>query len=140
MELIKFKGRIYGRIISNFFVWDSEWETLRPIEKIVWDGNKITFIDDKFKEDIFDPYYGFGSPEMKLLCRKLTDEIQLDIPESDNIPWLNEEWWYDRKCTISPCGSNDKSSWIRFLKYTNSKHKTLRNHLHNRATKRLLSK
>jgi hypothetical protein len=140
MELIKFKGSIFGKLISNFFVWDSEWETLRPIEKIVWDGNKITIIDQKYKEDIFDPYYGFGSSEMKLLCRKLSDEIELDISESQTIPWLNEEWWYDRKCTISSCASRDKSSWIRFLKYTNTKHKTLRKHIDNRATKRLLSK
>ena len=140
MELLNFKGILYGKLKTQFFVWDSAWELFRPIEKIVWDGNKIIFIDKKFKEDIFSPYYGFGSAEMKKLCRELSDTTEIHIAESDSLPWLESEWWRDRKCTFSPCASRDTQSWIRYLRYTNSKNRTLRKHLDNRATKRLIRK
>ena len=139
MELIKFKGRIYGRLDTQFFIWESSWESFRPIEKIVWDGSKVTVIDSKYKTDIFDQYYGFGSHEMNLKCSILSQEANLEIPENNDIKWLNEEWWRDRRCSFSPCAQKDSLSWHRYLKYTNSKHRTIRMHTNNRATKRLIS-
>jgi hypothetical protein len=137
MELCNFKGIVYGKIQNQFFIWDSSWDSFRPIERIVWDGNKIDIIDSKFKEDLFSSYYGYGSAEMKKLCLELSNN-SLDISES-NIPWFTE-WWRDRRCNFSECAERDTKSWLRFLKYTNSKHRTLRKHIENRATKRLIPK
>jgi hypothetical protein len=138
MELCKFKGILYGKLGTQFFIWDSSWESFRPIEKIAWNGNKITFIDSQYKQDIFDPYYGYGSEDMKKLCNHLSETTELGISESPHMRWLDSEWWRDRKCTFSECASRDNSSWNRFIKYTNSKPKTLRRHIENRATKRLI--
>jgi hypothetical protein len=139
MELCKFKETIYGKLANQYFVWDSGWESFRPIERIGWDGSKITFRDHKYKKDLFDPFYGYGSLEMKELCKKLTETIELDIPERD-IPWFSV-WWRDRKCDFtSECVPKTPESWIKYLRYTNSKARTLRKHRENRATKRLLPK
>jgi hypothetical protein len=34
-----------------------------------WNGKEIVAVDKKYKQDIFDPWYGYGSAEMKQLCR-----------------------------------------------------------------------
>lgn len=141
MELCNFKGTLYGKLETHLFVWDSEWETFRPIENIGWNGSEIVAIDLKYKKDIFDPWYGFGTTEMKQLCRKLTDTTDLGVSESGNIPWLKGEWWRDRECSFtSNCVSRSPASWQKYIKYMNSKAKTLRRHIHSRATKRLLPK
>jgi len=138
MELCKFRGTLYGKLKTHLFVWDSEWDTFRPIETIGWNGSEITYRDEKYKRDIFDPWYGFGSSDMKALCKKLTYE---DVPESDTIPWVKGEWWRDRECSFtSDCISRSPVSWQKYIKYTNSKSRTLRSHTKNRATKRLLPK
>jgi hypothetical protein len=139
MDLIKFKGILYGKLDNQFFIWDSSWETFRPVEKIAWNGSKVIVIDSKYKSDIFDPYYGFGSREMNLKCLNLSQTTDLEIPENTDIKWLTEEWWRDRRCNFSPCAEKDVTSWRRYLKYTNAKHRTIRIHTKNRATKRLIS-
>ena len=135
MELRKFKDNIYGKLGNQLFLWDSTWELFRPIDTIAWDGYKIV-TTDSFRNDIFDPYYGFGSVEMKEKCIELSENIDLEAPEI--LPWIDSEWWRDRKCTFTECAPKDSSSWIRYIKYTNSKAKTLRVHRQTRATKRLL--
>jgi hypothetical protein len=139
MELINFKGTLYGKLKEHMFVFDSAWESFRPIKKIAWNGHKIITVYPSF--DIFDPYYGYGSSDMKQLCQKLTEITELGIPETDVIPWIETQWWRDRKCTFeNDCTSRTDSSWLRYIKYTNSKPKTLRRYSESRATKRLMPK
>jgi hypothetical protein len=141
MELVNFKGRLYGKLESQLFVWEAAWDSFRPIEKLGWNGKEIIGVDTKYKQDIFDPYYGFGSPEMKQLCRRLTDITELNVPESQTIPWIKGEFWRDRECSFAfECSSKSVQSWKRYIGYLNSKHKTLRRHFDRRATKRLLRK
>lgn len=140
MELIKIKESLYLKTETQMFIFDSVWEMFRPIDYLGWDGKQITFEDKKYKEDLFDSSYGFGSEEMKLLCQKYTDEIELSqFRESNGSEFLNKEWFFDRKCTFLPCSKKDKRSWQMYLRYLNSKHKTLRNHHLNKKTKRSLS-
>jgi hypothetical protein len=141
MELIKFKGTIYGKVKTQFFVWEPSWESFRPIEKIAWNGKAIVAVDGIYKDDIFDPFYGYGSAEMKHLCKVLTENTDLGVSESDTMPWIAGEWWRDRQCSFAnECTSRTPASWNRYIKYMNSKSKTLRNHRETRATKRLLPK
>jgi hypothetical protein len=141
MELVNFKERLYGKLESQLFVWEAAWDSFRPIEKLGWNGKEIIGVDTKYKQDIFDPYYGFGSPEMKQLCRRLTDITELNVPESQTMPWIKGEFWRDRECSFAfECSSKSVQSWKRYIGYLNSKHKTLRRHFDRRATKRLLRK
>jgi len=138
MELCKFKGVLYGKLDKQLFVWESEWDSFRPIEKIAWDGSKI-ITTDLFRKDIFHPLYGFGSAEMKELCKTLTETTELGIPESKWLPWMDEEWFRDRRCTFAyPCTPKNTNSWAKYVKYINSNPKTLRRHVECRKTKRLV--
>jgi hypothetical protein len=139
MELCNFKGTLYGKVGTQFFVWESSWETFRPIERIGWNGSRVVIADEMYKEDIFSPYYGFGSPEMKKVCRRLTEITEIGVPESESIPWLDREWWRDRRCTFAfECSDKSPTSWLKYIKYTNSKPRTLRRHNETRKTKRIL--
>ena len=70
MELCNFRGTLYGKVGSQLFVWESEWETFRPIDAIGWNGREITHADS-YRKNIFDRWYGFGSEEMKKVCKRL---------------------------------------------------------------------
>jgi hypothetical protein len=139
MELINFKGTLYGKLESQLFVWEAAWDSFRPIESIGWNGKEIIGVDTKYKQDIFDPYYGYGSLEMKQLCRRLTDITELDVPESGNISWLKGEFWRDRNCSFAfECSSRSIESWKKYIGYMNSRAKTLRKIPGNRITRRKL--
>jgi hypothetical protein len=139
MELIKICNSLYLKTETQIFIFDSVWEMFRPIEYLAWNGHEITYNDKKYKEDIFDIWYGFGSENMKLLCQKLTEEIELSqFKEIDGSEFLKKEWFFDRKCTFLPCSKKDKISWKNYLKYLNKKHKTLRKNNNNNKTKRIL--
>ena len=136
MEFQRFKDVLYAKMGSQLFVWESSWDCFRPIEKIAWNGKFIQVVDTKYKQDIFSPYYGFGSPEMKEFCKDISEP---DIQNSETLKWLDTEWWRDRKCTFSSdCVPRTPASWQRYVKYTNSKPRTLRLHSENRKTKRVL--
>ena len=138
MELINFKGTLYGKLENQLFVWEAAWDSFRPIESIGWNGKEMIGVDTKYKQDIFDPYYGYGSPEMKQLCRRLTDITELNAPESP-ILWLKGEFWRDRNCSFAfECSSRSIQSWKKYIGYMNSRAKTLRKVPGNRITRRKL--
>ena len=137
MELTKHKGVLYGKLGTQLFIWESSWDSFRPIESIGWNGKEIVAVDKKYKQDIFDPWYGYGSAEMKQLCRRLTDVTELNVPESGIV--LKGEWWKDRLCSFAfQCSPKDTNSWKRYIQYTNSRAKTLRASPRFRATRRTL--
>lgn len=138
MELINFKGTLYGKLENQLFVWEAAWDSFRPIESIGWNGKEMIGVDTKYKQDIFDPYYGYGSPEMKQLCRRLTDITELNAPESP-ISWLKGEFWRDRNCSFAfECSPRSIQSWKKYIGYMNSRAKTLRKVPGNRITRRKL--
>jgi hypothetical protein len=149
MDLYKYQDYLIGKLESQLFLWDSNWECFRPITNIGWDNNKITFDDYKFKNDLFSLTYGFG--EFKELCQKLSLEIDLtcykiinDISLLTNSNYLIH--FKDRKIPfLNECSLKSKNtiSWLKYLKYLNLRQKTLRrfhNNINNRVTKRLLRK
>jgi hypothetical protein len=138
MELIK-HGELFGKLESQLFIWDSNWESFRPIEKIGWDGKNITYSDYKYKEDLFDPWYGYGSSEMKQLCKRLIEIVDLGKYSEDiTILFKDTEWFRDRKVSLLPCAPKSSSSWLKYIKYTKSKARTLRTFKHSKKTKRVM--
>jgi hypothetical protein len=149
MELCNFHDRIYGKKNGQLFVFETTWDSFRPIEKVGWNGESYFILDSKYKPDLFDDYYGYGSLVMKALCRDLSQTIELDDAKEITDPvlfwkWCGEtgaKWWYDRACVFSDeCVSKDQSNWKKYIKYLQTKPKTLRRHLKGRMTRRLVPK
>lgn len=138
MDVVKY-GELYCKLEFQLFVWDTLWEIWRPISAVGWDGYAITFDDDQYKQDIFDPAYGFGSQEMKSLCKKLTAFIdRTKYTEDIQKLFTKPEFFYDRKIEFLPSCINlkTKDSWKRLLQYTKTSNRTLRNRVDSRKTRR----
>jgi hypothetical protein len=147
MDLCEFHSQIYGKYNNQLFLFEPTWDSFRPIEKVGWDGHRYVAVDSKYKQDIFDEHYGYGSLEMKALCKQLLRETDLETAKLLTDPvlfwkWCGEteaKWWYDRACVFaSPCVSRDSVEWKKYLYYLNVKSKTLRRAALSRMTKRLL--
>lgn len=147
MELCEFHSQIYGKYNGQLFLFEPTWDSFRPIEKVGWNGKQYVPVDSKYKQDLFNENYGFGSLEMKALCKKLLRETELSNAKliTDSVlfwKWCGEteaKWWNDRACVFaSPCVSRDTSEWKNYLYYLNVKAKTLRRAIRTRMTRRLL--
>jgi hypothetical protein len=138
MELIK-HGELFGKLESQLFIWDSNWESFRPIEKIGWNGKNITYSDYRYKQDLFDPWYGYGSSEMKQLCKRLIEIVDLGkYTEDITVLFKDTEWFRDRKVSFLPCAPKTPDSWLKYIKYAKSKARTLRTFKHSKKTKRIM--
>lgn len=146
MDLRIFQDRIYGRYEKQLFVFEPSWDTFRPIEHVAWDGKQYTILDQKFKSDLFDPNYGYGTLAMKALCRKLINETDLEKATEIKDPvefwkWSGEKelkWWKDRPCLFAnPCVNRETDGWKNYLHYQNLRAKTLRQPIRGRLTRRL---
>lgn len=149
MDLIAFHERIYGKYQDKLFVFESTWDSFRPITGIGWNGKLFVPIDSEFKKNLFDADYGYGSIEQRAECRKLIQETELSEAKQVEDPiyvwrWYGEKnvkWWRDRPCVFySSCVSRSMESWKEYLQYLNVRAKTLRRPFRGRATKRLLPK
>jgi len=145
MEIIQFNGKTYGKENTQLYVFEDTWDTFRPITKAGWDGKKIAIDDFKYKNNLFDPFYGFGSAEMKSYCKNLTEITELENANkiessTDFWKWCGTptEWFRDRQCVIlNQCAVQE---WKKYVSYTNSKPRTLRHAPSKRVTRRLLRK
>ena len=146
MELCEFRETIYGRIKDQLFTFETAWDCFRPINFVGWDGRNFVAEDSNYKKDIFSPYYGYGSGEMKKLCKELTKTVELNDAKKISNPvefwkWCkltNAVWWFDRPVVfLHSCVDKTRESWKKYIGHTHSKRKTLRSHMLRRATKRL---
>jgi hypothetical protein len=149
MELCIFHSNIYGKKDGQLFVFEPTWDSFRPIEKVGWDGIKYSIVDTKYKTDLFDQNYGYGSLQMKALCRQLSQTTELEDAKEITDPvlfwkWCGEteaKWFYDRACVFaSPCIAKDSNQWKKYLHYLNVRSKTLKNTIRGRMTRRLVPK
>lgn len=149
MELLTFHDRIYGKHQGQLFTFEPTWDSFRPISGVGWNGKIMTPIDSTYKSNLLDSFYGYGTLEMKALCRKLTNETELENTKETKDPiylwrWYGEKnikWWRDRPCVFtSPCVQRDISAWKKYLGYLEVRARTLRRPFKGRATKRLLLK
>lgn len=142
MEVVQFHGKTYGKENSHLYVFEATWDSFRPITKVEWNGKKFAIHDATYKQDLFDQYYGFGSHEMKIRCKTLTENTELNGPELDPLSFwrwcgTSTEWFRDRQCVLSPCGNHD---WKKYIITTGSRPRTLRRAPSSRITRRLVAK
>lgn len=136
MELVKYKDTLYGKLNSQVFVWDSSWETFRPIKKIGWNGSALTHVN--LYTDLLDPWYGFGSSEMRDRCRNLTETTDRETYGTDiSKLFTQEEWLRDRKIPLLPCAPRDGKTWSRYLNTMNLRRKTIRRDCLRKTKKRV---
>ena len=145
MDTVSFHERIYGLYNHQLFTFEPTWDSFRPVSGVGWDGKHIVPIDKDYKVNIFDSYYGYGSLDMKNLCKKLTQETELGNAKDIKDPiqlwkWYGEQnikWWKDRPCVFANlCVDRSHDSWKLYLKYLDTRAKTLRQPLFGRQTKR----
>jgi len=145
MEITKFNGKTYGKENTRLYVFEETWDTFRPITKVGWNGKKLTIDDAEYKPNLFDPFYGFGSANMKSHCKNLTAITELENAtnietSTDFWKWCgtSTEWFRDRPCVMT--NHCEAPEWKKYISYTNSKPRTLRHGPSRRVTKRLLRK
>jgi hypothetical protein len=147
MELCTFRDRIYGKKDKQLYVFESLWDSFRPIERVAWNGDNLVIIDAKYKPDLFDDNYGYGSLNMKALCRELSQTIELSKATDIYDPvifwkWCGEteaKWWFDRACVFADsCVPKDQQNWKSYIKFLQTRSKTLRRPLKGRMTRRLV--
>lgn len=146
MDVCEFQGRIFGKYNSQLFVFEFSWDNVRPIEYVGWNGNKFEIVDKKYKSDLFDQYYGFGSREMKLVCKTLYNDTEFEprrilTNPADFWRWCGHrtQWWRDRECLFaSTCVNPTIESWKHLIRICSSKTKTLKSKGKMRATRRSL--
>lgn len=145
MDVCEFQGRIFGKLKGHLFVLDYSWDTVRPIEFVGWNGTKFEIVDKKFKQNIFDPNYGFGSKDMKTLCNALFAKTNFESPRplvnpGDFWRWCGHktQWWRDRECLFtSSCVNPSVDSWKNLIRSSNSKSKTLKQKIRVHSTRRV---
>lgn len=142
MEVALFNGKTYGKENTQLYVFEETWDTFRPITKVEWNGKKFVNQDTLYKQNLFDPYYGFGNLEMKNHCKVLTENTELNGAELDPLSFwkwcgTSTEWFRDRPCVLSSCGNHD---WKKYVAYIGSRPKTLRRAPSSRITRRLVVK
>ncbi len=107
-----------------WFLWETAWDSFRPIDDVQWDGTRFVYNDREYCSDPTDPLYGYGSEVMKDLCDLLADSRH-ELPEEvDCLRIGAPEWFFDRPLSLSRCAPRDMASWKRMSKGV---HRTLRN-------------
>ena len=135
MDVCEFQGRIFGKFKNQLFVFEFSWDSVRPIEFMGWD-NKFVIVD-KFKKNLFDEFYGYGSNEMKVLCNKLFNETEFEPRKvftnpADFWKWsgTKTQWWMDRECVFVNTPSSpdvpNVDSWKKFVRASGSRPRTLK--------------
>jgi hypothetical protein len=149
MELVEFYERIYGKYNNQLFIFETAWDSFRPISYVGWNGTRFEEESSDYKQNIFSPYYGYGTAETKQLCKELTNTTELSEarPLSDPVvfwKWCGQQgavWWFDRPAVfLNKCSPRTRDSWKRYIQFLHVKPKTLRRSMIRRATKRLVPK
>ena len=146
MDLVEFRERIYGKYNNQLFIFETAWDCFRPIVSIGWNGKDFGVDDKIYKQDLFSPYYGYGTIDMRQVCKHLIRITELGTAKKLTDPitlwkWsgqTNASWWNDRPVVfLNSCVDRSRDSWKRYVQFLHSKAKTLRRNVAHRATKRL---
>lgn len=149
MQLCEFRDTIYGKYKRYLFKFETTWDSFRPISYVGWNGTDFVTVDSDFKKDIFSPYYGYGTQQMKAVCKQLTLTTELGnaVAIADPVDfwkWCGQSqasWWRDRPCVFSSrCISRNISDWKQYISFLQSKPRTLRRNILRHRTKRLVPK
>lgn len=117
---MEFQDHHFLHIKDKWFMWERAWESYRPITSVYWDGNQFVIDDKPYCNDPTDPYYGYGSKEMKDFCQKIEKRESRVVQTPEIGPLV---WFRDRKVSLGPCAPRDVASWKRMCR---GKHRTCR--------------
>ena len=118
MSLTKFQDHVFLDYKQTWFVWESAWESFRPITSVVWTGTTFRVDDSLYCANPSDELYGYGSESMKKVCAALTETYGSRIKDitTSSVPLIGTPiWFYDRHSVLSPCAPRDKASWKRMV-------------------------
>lgn len=144
MDVCLFNTRVYGKYSGQLFVFEPTWDLFRPVSRVGWNGKKFAF--EGYNPNLFSPYYGFESPEQKVLCRQFAETTELNAREIkdpvDFWKWAgitDASWFRDRPCVfLTECSPKN---WHEYVKYIGSRGRTLRRRIPSgRITRRLIKK
>lgn len=133
---MEFQDRTFIKQKDQWFIWEPAWECFRPITAVQWDGKRYVIEDKKFMNDPMNPWYGFGSAEMKALSQKIPypeKVVSIKTPEIGPISWFR-----DRKVVLGPCAPQDLTSWKRMCKGRTRTCRNKKSILRNKFTRRNL--
>jgi hypothetical protein len=110
--IVRFQDEIYAKAENRLLVWDTAWQSFRPIESVVWNPStrRVEPFYGEFCMEIFDSEYGYGSPELREFCEEFSDAADIstatDFESADAFwRWTNQPltWIRDRGVTLHPC-------------------------------------
>jgi hypothetical protein len=117
MSLVKVGDTVLLQFKTVWFLWESAWESFRPITSLAWDGEALVLNDRAYCADPTDPLYGYGTAKMREVCTLLTKSFRPTDARSGLLPAVGpQEWFYDRYLSLTPCAPRDRASWKRFHK------------------------
>ena len=130
--IARFGDRTYGKDGNKLLVWDSGWDTFRPVERIVWNPVRkdVQLLYGQLCSELFDTSYGFGDVQDE--CVEFTDKFISEIESAPVLETIDEfwawtgqptEWFYDRQIVLHPC-SQKKPSRAEYLQLMNLRAKT----------------
>ena len=112
--LYEFRDKIFLEYKKYWFVWESAWESFRPIQGIVWDGDTFQIQDELYCSDPTSELYGYGFEKMKELCELLQDHSNQTPTKVSSLP-IGTQWFRDRFVSLTPCAPTDVLSWKRMV-------------------------
>ena len=133
MTLVRFQDEIYAKIEDRLLVWDTAWQSFRPVESIVWnpETRRVEPFYGEYCMEIFDSEYGYGSQELREFCEEFTDAVDIatatEFVSADSFwRWTNQPltWIRDRGVTLHPC--HTLPSRNDYLKVVNARARTSR--------------
>jgi hypothetical protein len=117
MSLVKVGDTVLLQFKTVWFLWESAWESFRPITSLAWDGEALVLNDRAYCADPTDPLYGYGTAKMREVCTLLTKSFRPTDARQGLLPAVGpQEWFYDRYLSLTPCAPRDRASWKRFHK------------------------
>lgn len=117
MSVTEFGDHTFLEYKTYWFVWEPSWDMWRPIDGVRWTGTQFVIQDGRYCSDPLDPYYGFGSAQMKRVCELLEFKKSDGQPIELDSPAIGETTWFrDRFVAFTECAPRDLASWKRLVK------------------------
>jgi hypothetical protein len=134
--MMRFEGRVYTLSPKGLLLWESGWETFRPVHSIVWNPthNQVEPYFGDLTSDLFHTEYGFGSPDMHKFCVQFTDDHAHEVETARTIAspaelWRQTgstlQWVRDRPMIVHP-ESTTRPDRSKFLQRYSLRGKTFR--------------
>jgi hypothetical protein len=110
--VVRFQDEIYAKAANRLLVWDTAWQSFRPVESIVWNPatRRVEPFYGEYCMEIFDSAYGYGSQEVRDFCEEFTDATDIaravEFESADAFwRWTDQPltWIRDRGVTLHPC-------------------------------------